>query len=1064
MGYALFVAYGSLVPLDFRPLPLDAAWATFQRAPLLKLGVESRADWVANGVLYVPLGILAAGWLRQRTSGSWWLDAPLAWVACAAFAVGIEFTQLFFPPRTVSLNDLIAEFIGAAVGIVAAPLVQRWVRPLRHALRRGTSAWVTRGLGLYAVAYLLLAFFPYDLLLSAAELSARLAGPNAAWWVVPQPRGGLVQVVLLMAEAALVAPLGVLLRRLRPGLSAGAPWVLGLVFGLMLELGQLLVASGVSQGASVLARAVGLGTGTRLARHANAQGMQRLRVALARHGIWLAVPYLLLVLGVNGALRGPWRGLGAAWQTWTETRFLPFYYHYYTSEAVALFSLGSVALMYLPVAAYGWARGWATRGVVIVTAALAMLVEGAKLFVAGLHPDPTNVLVAVVAALLVHRILQWRPPAPTPEVAPAPLRVDRPMHAQQADPACPSGPALALLILGVLGAEAWAWGADPMRLPMMSLLALAAALVAWRPAWALALVPLGMLALDLAPWTGRGVLDEFDALLMVVLPVAWLRAPRQVHRNTGARAELTAPMTLLGASLLASVAMAFTAGGAHDLTARPVYSTALNALFIVKGAAWAWLTVIVWRRLGVEGPARSTFAWGMVLALAWCSGWVAWERVAFGHAWDLAAPFRVSGPISAMHRGGAYLECFLVVAITCTLGLMRRAAGLSQRLLLALVVLAGCLALVVTFSRNGYGALLAALLVLAVSVMVDRRPRHAHRLVAAAAIMVALGVVGWLVVASPFARERLAGTQRDLDSRATHWVDAVGLRPEGLLVQLFGAGLGRFPDLHYWNSREERRAASATVVREGSAGFLRLGPGATLYVEQILPESWAGPASLSVQMRSTVARPQLQVTLCRKWLLTSRDCRGIDLIAEGGAPGAWQSVGQALPGNADGHGLRPPLVLSLLTPSGAASVDVRRVSLRLADGRELVANGDFERDWDRWFFTTDVDPPWHIHSLPVAVWFEQGWLGVLAWSVLALWLVGRGGGLLLQHRALAPEALAAVTGFVASGLLNTLIDSPRMLWLLLVLIWLALAERPADPVPKSGKGPGSALEASRPAA
>ena len=44
--WALFVAYGSLVPLDFRPRP--DAWQAFMNTPWLSLGVGSRADWVAN--------------------------------------------------------------------------------------------------------------------------------------------------------------------------------------------------------------------------------------------------------------------------------------------------------------------------------------------------------------------------------------------------------------------------------------------------------------------------------------------------------------------------------------------------------------------------------------------------------------------------------------------------------------------------------------------------------------------------------------------------------------------------------------------------------------------------------------------------------------------------------------------------------------------------------------------------------------------------------------------------------------------------------------------------------
>ena len=50
MGYVFFVVYGSLVPLQYKAIPLNEAWAAFQNIPFLQLGVESRADWVANAI------------------------------------------------------------------------------------------------------------------------------------------------------------------------------------------------------------------------------------------------------------------------------------------------------------------------------------------------------------------------------------------------------------------------------------------------------------------------------------------------------------------------------------------------------------------------------------------------------------------------------------------------------------------------------------------------------------------------------------------------------------------------------------------------------------------------------------------------------------------------------------------------------------------------------------------------------------------------------------------------------------------------------------------------------
>ncbi|HSM21617.1 MAG TPA: hypothetical protein VK876_05340, partial [Rubrivivax sp.] len=127
-------------------------------------------------------------------------------------------------------------------------------------------------------------------------------------------------------------------------------------------------------------------------------------------------------------------------------------------------------------------------------------------------------------------------------------------------------------------------------------------------------------------------------------------------------------------------------------------------------------------------------------------------------------------------------------------------------------------------------------------------------------------------------------------------------------------------------------------------------------------------------------------------------------------------------------------------------------------GAELLANGDFSDGMDRWFFATDVDPPWHIHSLPLAIWFDQGAFGALAWGLLflscgiAAWQLWR------ERRAALPAAAVAVAAFLVSGSLNTLIDEPRFLMLLLVCLWLgACASTAAGPAGRaSGRAPATA--------
>ena len=78
--------------------------------------------------------------------------------------------------------------------------------------------------------------------------------------------------------------------------------------------------------------------------------------------------------------------------------------------------------------------------------------------------------------------------------------------------------------------------------------------------------------------------------------------------------------------------------------------------------------------------------------------------LAFVQLLDFESVYRVTGPFSAMHRGGAYLECFLAVASAFALTLVLRARHWPVRGAAAALLLATGYAVMVTYSRNGYVA------------------------------------------------------------------------------------------------------------------------------------------------------------------------------------------------------------------------------------------------------------------------------------------------------------------------------------------------------------------------
>jgi VanZ family protein len=1088
LAWLAFIVYGSLVPLDFRPLPWDQAWARFQALPFLNLGVESRADWIANGVLYVPLGVLAAQALAPRWGR--WGAAPLAWLGCAAVALAVEFAQLFFPPRTVSQNDLLAEALGAALGVLAAPWLQARAQVLARSAQQHRALWALGLLQVYAAAYLLGSFFPYDLLLSAQEWRDRLQGTRVDWVLVTD-RGLGVAWLRLAVEAALALPLGVLVAWLF-GWRGRAAWVGGLASGLALgglvELGQLALASGVSQGASVLSRGLGMALGAAAAVPLARHGLTGLRRGLARWGRLALPAYLALLLFASGWMRAAWHGPEAAGLVLQDLRWVPFYYHYYTTEAKALYSLGMVVLMYAPLAALAWARHRTLGTTVGAVSLLALVVEAGKLFVPGQRPDPTNLLIVAATAWAVWMGLQaLASPPPSAPAAPPPAgpRADgagrcAPVSAVRGRAPSALGGVAAALLAAVL-ALGVAAGVAMTPLPTvgavwLALLLAGVALACWlRPLTAVALVLAGLPLLDLTPWTGPRWVDAFDLLLVTALGSAGLRLATRaavvpVPGRGGTAALRFGPWAL---ALLAGAATTLAAGGHWTWPGHAAWHSGWTALALVKAALWAWAFVALLGRLDRAGQDwAGAVGAGMRTGLAGVVLWVLWERHVFAGLTDFAAEYRVTGPFSAMHRGGAFIECYLATASAFALqGLWQARRGLFR--LGALLLLAGAVyAVMVTFSRNGYAALVLVLLLGLTGLArasawtgaaddLNRpppvpAPSGASRWTwGLGAVLAIAGVATAVLGAGGFARERLAGSWADLQTRQAHWQDAIAMRSPGLGPALLGEGLGRFPELHFWRSAERTRAASFQHLADADRMFLRLGPGATLYVEQVLRLPTAGPLVLELELRGRSPAPSLDVALCEKSTLTSRRCViGQAATPQDAAPERWHRVRLALASDrldAPPPPRGPQVKFSLLTPRGDGTLDVARVRLLAPDGRNLLANGDFAHGLQRWAWSTDVHPPWHVDNLPVHVWLEQGWLGAAAWAWLLLGALAAGAAAAWQGRARLPVAWAALAGFLASGLLNTLVDEPRFLWLLLLYAWWALQRTP--PARRGGPGP-----------
>ena len=183
LGCGIAIVYGSLVPLNYRPLPWEETLARFRETPVLNISVGGRADWLANLFIYIPFGfLLTLSGCRLSSVVVWRIFVTLlAILVGAAVAVAVEMAQLWFPPRTVSQNDIQAEIIGTVVGSILALVasiaglaILTWVRPLQSAI---FSKW---GLT-YLAALTIYSVMPGDLVISWDELWLKLTKKPINW-------------------------------------------------------------------------------------------------------------------------------------------------------------------------------------------------------------------------------------------------------------------------------------------------------------------------------------------------------------------------------------------------------------------------------------------------------------------------------------------------------------------------------------------------------------------------------------------------------------------------------------------------------------------------------------------------------------------------------------------------------------------------------------------------------------------------------------------------------------------------------------------------------------------
>lgn len=432
LGYLVFVIYGSLVPLNFRSMPLEDAVARFRDLPFLDLGIGSRADWVANLLLFIPLAFLWTALLAVgRGPAIAALVSLLVVVAGVALAVGIEFTQLFFPKRTVSQNDIMAESLGGVLGVIAwwafGARMVAWYESWR--LARTPAELAERLAWVYLVGIYTYGLLPLDLTLSPVELFHKWR--DGYLHLIPfvgLPADPAKAVYQLVADCMLWAVLA-FLWGIKRGVSRLGPWQIVFASALLLEFLQLFVYSRITDVTDLLTAALGGLLGARVALLYSGRDGKAGSTRSGKRISWIAFSLVLVWLGVLGTVFWyPFEFSADGLPLRERLDFLsrvPFHSHYIGNEFGAASEVLNKVLFFAPLGGLlAWwvsTLSWKWRSMAGFAAFFAILfsalgIEAGQMYLPEKVPDTTDAFLEVLGGsmgyVLVRKFLARSRPLP----------------------------------------------------------------------------------------------------------------------------------------------------------------------------------------------------------------------------------------------------------------------------------------------------------------------------------------------------------------------------------------------------------------------------------------------------------------------------------------------------------------------------------------------------------------------------------------------------------------------------------------------------------------------------
>ena len=334
-----------------------------------------------------------------------------------------------------------------------------------------------------------------------------------------------------------------------------------------------------------------------------------------------------------------------------------------------------------------------------------------------------------------------------------------------------------------------------------------------------------------------------------------------------------------------------------------------------------------------------------------------------------------------------------------------------------------------------------------------RRPTVPWRPVAAMALGVALALEAVSVLGlGSFMRERVSASDHDLHARLVHWRNGLGLLHEPA-DWFWGIGLGRLPPAYarfvpggeFPGAVQFVASPAGPGIGQPLASVRVLGPmtdpdlsGVYALTQRVALRPGRYQAAFDVRVTT---RADVYLQLCEMHLLYARNCQTAFVrLGPNGSQGRRLAVPLLGPMLDRGPPWSPRLgVFSIAVLDAGGAAEFANFSLVDPDRSEALVNGDFAAGLARWFpAAQSYYVPWHIDNLYLEVLIERGAPALLVFVLfmgLVLWRVVTVGA---RAPPIVPFIGAALVGGLTVGLVSSVLDVPRVAFLLFLLTLFAI--------------------------